>query len=284
MSEQALSPSRHRPPARDFAGRLARGLGQAIEHALASESAAARSGYLQTLDPRIKLIALFALIVSTVLAQSLAIVAALFLLALLLARASRIAMAQLCKQVWIGVLVFTGLVALPACFIVPGEAVLQLPLFSWVVTAPGLRSAAFLLGRAETSATLACLLVLSTPWTQVLKAMRSLGVPVVVVALLGMTTRYIFVLLQVASEMLEARRSRSVAPLDAGGRKRMIAAAVGVLLSRAFQLSSEVHLAMISRGYRGEVHLLDDFRSRPRDWLALALALAVPALIVWQQR
>lgn len=283
MSEQAFLQCRLRPR-RDFAARLARGLLHAMEHALASESAAARSGYLQGLDPRIKLVGLFALIVGTVLAQSLSVIAALFVLALMLALVSRITMLQLCKQVWIGVFLFTGLIALPACFTVPGEALLQLPLLSWTLTVQGLQSAAFLVGRAQTSATLAVLLILSTPWPHVLKAMRTLGVPVVVVAILGMTSRYIFVLLQTANQMLEARRSRSVAPMHGAERNRMIAAAVGVLLAKAFHLSSEVHLAMISRGYRGELHLLDDFRTRPRDYLALSLALAAPILIAWQQR
>lgn len=284
MSEQAVPPCRHSPAANGFWGRVARGLGLAVERALEAESAAARSGYLQSLDPRMKVVGLFAMIVGTVLTQSLATLGALFLLALLLAFVSRITLAQLCKQVWLGVLLFTGLIALPACFTVPGEAALPLQMLPVVATVPGVRSALFLVGRAETSATFACLLILSTPWTHVLKAMRALGVPVVVVSILGMTSRYVFVLLQVANETLEARRSRSVAPVRGAERKRMIAAAAGVLLDKAFHLSEEVHLAMISRGYRGEIHLLDEFRSRPRDWLALSLALAVPVLIAWQQR
>ena len=63
-------------------------------------------------------------------------------------------------------------------------------------------------GVALALATLAFLLILTTPWPYVLKAMRTLGVPVVVVAMLGMTHRYIFVLLQTATQMFEARRSR----------------------------------------------------------------------------
>jgi energy-coupling factor transporter transmembrane protein EcfT len=43
-------------------------------------------------------------------------------------------------------------------------------------------------------------------------------------------------------------------------------------------LATDIHMAMLSRGYCGEVRLLDDFRTRPRDWLFLAAALAVPAL------
>jgi cobalt/nickel transport system permease protein len=54
-------------------------------------------------------------------------------------------------------------------------------------------------------------------------------------------------------------------------------------LTKTFQLSSEVHMAMVSRGYRGEVLLLDAFQTRARDWFTLAFALALPTLIIWLQ-
>jgi len=251
-----------------------------MELAFDAETVGSQQGFLQGLDPRIKLIAILALIISGVLTRSLTVLAALFLLALVLAFASRITAARLCKQVWISVLLFTGVIALPSLVVVPGLPVWQIPLVHWNVTYQGLRSAAFLVGRAETSATFALLLVLSTPWTHVLKAMRSLGIPVVVVAILGMTYRYIFLLLQTATQLFEARRSRMVASMDGPQQRRMVIAAVGVLLGKAFQLSADVHLAMLSRGYRGEVYLLHDFQIRRRDWFALLSALTVPALIL----
>jgi cobalt/nickel transport system permease protein len=63
----------------------------------------------------------------------------------------------------------------------------------------------------------------------------------------------------------------------------MVAATAGVLLTKTFQLSSEVHMAMVSRGYRGEVLLLDAFQTRARDWFTLSFALALPILIIWLQ-
>lgn len=39
----------------------------------------------------------------------------------------------------------------------------------------------------------------------------------------------------------------------------MAIATAGVLLEKAAALGDEVHLAMLSRGYRGEVRLLDEF-------------------------
>jgi len=105
---------------------------------------------------------------------------------------------------------------------------------------------------------------------------------VLLVALLGMTHRYIFVLLQTASQMFEARHSRMLAPPSGRLARQVVAASSGVLLSKAFQLSSEVHLAMVSRGYRGDIYLLHSFHTRRRDWCALLPALCMPLLILWK--
>lgn len=271
------------PRRRGFAEKLTRGLVQTLQHALNAEVISAREGFLQRLDPRIKLVSLLALILSTVLTTRLLTLGALFALAVSLACASHIPLARLAKPLWLSVLLFTGVIALPALVLVPGTPLLQIPGLPGAVTLQGLRSAAFLIGRAESSATFASLLVLSTPWPHVLKAMRSLGVPVVLVAVLGMTHRYIFVLLTTTTQMFEARRSRLVAPVSSAAQRRLVAAAAGVLLGKSFELSTEVHQAMISRGYRGEIHLLDEFQTHRRDWLVLGAALAIPVAILWYQ-
>ena len=57
-----------------------------------------------------------------------------------------------------------------------------------------------------------------------------------------------------------------------------------MLLTRSLQLSGEVYQAMQSRGFRGEVHVLDDFRMRGADWLALASFVAIAAAAAWVGR
>jgi cobalt/nickel transport system permease protein len=281
MGESSFLRGGHRHRGGNFIERLLRGLLEAMEHAVEAEGLAARAGLLQRLDPRIKTLGLLALIVTAVLVKSLLALAGLFGVAILLALRSQVSLARLAGQVWLGVLLFTGLIAAPALFLVPGEPLAQVPVLDWPITWQGLRSAAFLIGRAETAATYALLVILTTPWPHVLKALRSLGVPVVLVAILGMTHRYIFLLLASAVDLLEAQRSRLVGPLSGRERRRLAAASAAVLLDQTLRLSSEVHLAMIARGYRGEVHLLDDFRIRPSDWLALAgiLVLIAAALV-----
>jgi len=263
---------------RGFLERTVDGLFEAMDHALHAEHTAAGGGLLQRIDARVKVVGLLAMIVAAALSARLWVIGAVFAIAVALAMVSRIAIATLAARVWAGAFAFTGLIAAPAIFLTPGRVV------GWGITAQGLTTAAYLILRVETAATLALLLVFTTPWAHVLKALRVFRVPVVFVVILGMTVRYILLMLETAHEMFEARRSRTVGALNGGERRRMAVSSAGVLLSRTFQLSGDVYLAMQARGFRGEVYVLDEFEMRGRDWMALAAFVALTAAAVWAGR
>ncbi len=178
---------------------------------------------------------------------------------------------------------FTGVITLPALFLTPGPAALALPL-GLTVTQTGLTSAAFLLLRVGASVSLAALLVLSTPWNSVLKALGVLRIPDVIVLILGMTYRYIHLLLHLTSDMFLSRQSRLIRPLPSAEQRKLAAATAGVLLGKSLQISGEVYLAMESRGYRGYPRTLDTFRFRRRDWAAAAVVVVVATAAVWLGR
>jgi energy-coupling factor transporter transmembrane protein EcfT len=136
--------------------------------------------------------------------------------------------------------------------------------------------------RAETAATLMLVLAYTTPWTHILKALRIFRVPVVFVVILGMTCRYILLMLETAHEMFESRKSRTVNRMTPAENRRLAIASSGVLLHKTLHMSNEVYLAMQARGFRGEVYVLDDFAMQARDWLALAAfaTLAGVAILV----
>lgn len=233
-----------------------------IEYALSAEQLANTGGFAQRIDPRVKIVSFAVIVTGVVAVHRLPIVGALFAFGLAIALASRIPIRTLATRVWIAVLFFTGTIALPAIFLTPGRTLYQLPVLHWAITSQGLASACLLLARAETTATFSVLLVLTTPWTQLLKSLRTFGLPIVLVVILGMTYRYIFVLLRTAHDMFEARRSRTLGRLPARERRKVAVNSAGVLLSKTSQLSGEVYLAMQARGFRGEVYLLNDFRKQ----------------------
>ena len=250
----------------------------ALQHTFEAEELAKKNGLLQRLDPRVKLMAIAPLVLIAALARQLAVIVALFALAVALAK---VPFGTLLKRVWIGVLAFSGLISVPALFLTPGRPIYSLPVLGWTITAQGLRAAAYLVMRAETAATLSVLIILCTPWNNVLKALRVLRLPTVLVVILGMTYRYILLLLRTAHAMFESRKSRMVGQLDGPELRRMAGASAGVLLSKTLQLSEDVHLAMRSRGFQGDIYVLDEFHTAWFDWVMLALFTAIAVLAFW---
>jgi cobalt/nickel transport system permease protein len=260
------------------------GFTRTLSEALVSEKFAHRSGFLQSLDPRVRLLGVLVLVIAAVACRKIQGVGALFLVATLIAVLSSLDLWSLAKRVWIAVLIFTGLIALPAIFITPGTALWVSPTLGISISTQGVYSAAMLILRVETAATLTTTLVLCTPWTHVLKALRSLFLPAEIVTMLTMTHRYAFLLMETAQQMFESRESRRVGVIPGPDRRRMIGQTAGVLFSKSMELSQDVYLSMVSRGFHGDVYLFHEFRLASRDYAVLLLFLATGFLAVWMGR
>lgn len=271
-------------PTRGLVERTVDGLLHAMERAVSADAGGGASGWMQRLDPRVKLASLVAFVAAVALSQRLVVVAALLAAGVALAAASRVPARTMISSVSLAAATFSLALAAPAVFLTPGRTLAVVPVLGWTVTAQGLTSAAFLVLRAAAASTFGFLLVFTTRWPHVLKAMRAFRVPVVFVAVLAMTYRYVLLLLESAHDMFVARRSRMVGRLTAADRRRAVTASAGVLLAKSLTLSNEVFLAMQARGFRGEVYLLDDFAMARADWLALGAAGAVTAIAVWAGR
>jgi cobalt/nickel transport system permease protein len=236
---------------RGFLERSLADLSAALNRAQVVETVALRKGFLQSLPARSKVVSALLLIAGAVVTHSLYATGALLALVAALAIASRIPLALLFRVTGFSVLSFTGIIALPAIVLTPGHAIGHVPWVGWIVTDNGLRSAALLVGRAEVCVCITLLLALSTSWSAILRALATLGIPRRVIAIVGMTSRYILLLSESALNMLQARRSRIVAPLPAALKRKIAVQTAGALLNKSVRLSEEVSYAMQSRGFRG---------------------------------
>jgi cobalt/nickel transport system permease protein len=251
-----------------------------LELSAVADDAARKHGLLQCLDARVKLAAAVLLIVAATASRRWEVICAVMAAGVLLAALSSLPMGRIAR-VWMSAMLFTGAIALPALVLTPGEVIARLPFTNWPITTQGLKSAGFLIGRVLATTTICSALMLSTPWNHLLKAMRVFRLPVVAVVLIGTTYRYIFLFVQLAMDMMESKRSRVAGPLPSLDRRRMAIASAGVLMSKAFELNSEVHLAMQARGYRHEIFLMEELSMRTRDWFVAALiALASFAFLM----
>lgn len=270
----------HRKNRTGFVERTLIEINQTLELSLFNEKIAALPGLLQSLDPRMKIIATLLVLLTVSFSHSLGVILALYLGVLILAAFSSVPMGWFIKRVWVLIPFFTGLIALPALFITPGPALVHLPL-GLLITRTGATTALFLLLRVGTSVSLAILFVLTTRWNSVLKALGVLRMPDVIVLVVGMTYRYIHLLLHLTNDMFLSRKSRILRPLSGSEERHLMAATSGTILGKSLQLSGEVYLAMLSRGYNGYPRTLDTFRMKLRDWAALIVVIAACGAAAW---
>jgi len=255
------------------------GIAASIERSVFTEEMARQPGWLQHLDPRAKIGMFLVVIVAASASTSLSVLLGLYLVVLLVARASRLPFDFFVKRVWLGIPLFAGIVIIPSLFMVPGPRLFELG-FGPVhlgISAPGVWSAIIFIVRVGVNVSLAVLLVLTTPWADLLKSMHALKVPSVFVLVLSMGYRYIFLFLHTLNGMFEARKSRLVARLGGGEDRRWITRSMGALMSRSFKISSDVYAAMLARGFTGEIRTYTAFRMRRPDWISLGGAIAIAA-------
>lgn len=137
-----------------------------------------------------------------------------------------------------------------------------------------------LVGRASL-ALLALLLFLGcTPPSELLTGLRRLGAPRPFVELLGMTLRYLPLLLEEGVRMYRAyslRHPRPASLRDASTLGRL----VGTLFLRAYERAERVYAAMLARGYRGAFPSLRSPASTWGQWAGVVVfALVMVALAV----
>lgn len=282
-----------------FLDRTLQALAGLLEGYISSESYLHKPGLLQGLDARFKLLGFLLLIITASLVHSLPFLYALYGLTLVLAILSRIKPAFFLKRVWVVLLFFVGIIALPATLnlFTPGETVWILFSIgrSWqfgpyslpaeiAITRPGVFSALLLVGRVSTSLSLVLLLVLTTSWPSLLKALRSLLLPQIYVQTLSMTLRYLVLLSRIVQEMCLAKKSRTIRVGKTRVEQRWVAAQLGTLFKWSMQLSIEVHRAMVARGFQGEVRILSSFRIRNRDYLWVASCAFLSMVLVYYGR
>ncbi|MCS7221119.1 MAG: cobalt ECF transporter T component CbiQ [Anaerolineae bacterium] len=228
---------------------------------------------IHRLDGRIKLIAVLA-----------------FVLACSLTPPGRWGAFAALGAVWVGatalarvphrLLLRRGLVALPFAlaaltllFTRPGEVWIAMTLGGWQVHVTDQGFIAFLsvMLKSWLSALMALWLTATTSYPALVQALRGIGVPRLVVAIIAFMYRYLFVLADEAQRLLQAREARSARRdgYPAGGsilwRARVAGGMVGSLFLRSYERSERIYQAMVSRGYAGELRTLEASCLRLKD-------------------
>lgn len=170
------------------------------------------------------------------------------------------------------------LAALPLIFTKKGDPLgdLDLGLFTLTASGEGLRMFATIALKSWVSVQAALLLTFTTPFPELVEALRRLRLPALMVAIIGFMYRYLAVMADEASRMMRARAARSAALTHSSGgtlawRAKVVGSMVGSLFLRAYERSERVYAAMQSRGFSGEMRYIAGRSLHASEWLALSV-------------
>lgn len=237
------------------------------------------SSPVHALDARVKLLLTLATILALALIPPGRVLA-------LVAVAALLWWAVLRAQVGLGVILGRAVVALPFALVAvtlvfsrPGTPLFQLSLGTLTLTATdsGVIAFATVVVKSWLSVQAALLLATTTHFTDLLYALRALRLPRVMVAILSVAYRYLFVLVDEAERLMRARTCRAAAlpGRRAGGslawRAAVLGRMVGTLFVRAYERSERIYMAMLARGFTGELRTL---RAHPLSTTERGILLA----------
>ncbi len=252
---------------------------------------------IHRLDPRVKFVSALAFIFTTALTPPGAWPVYILLLSIVLSVEvlSELGVGYVFKRAALA-LPFV-LAALPLLVTARGAPLLSMPIGAWTltVTREGVERFASIALKSWLSVQMAVVLATSTPFPDLLMAMRAIGIPRLLVAIVGLAWRYLFVMADEALRLMRARQARSGRPAQPGARvggnvfwrARVTGGMAGSLFVRSLERAERIYAAMLSRGYDGDVRVLDLPALCARDvlvslsFLLLLVAAQILARLFW---
>ncbi|SEH00326.1 cobalt/nickel transport system permease protein [Nonomuraea solani] len=146
------------------------------------------------------------------------------------------------------------------------------------LSVPGLWAAWNILAKATLGVIASILLAATTEPRVILIGAQRLRLPSLLVQIAMFMLRYMDVIMDEMRRMRVARESRG---FEARNFRHVpvIARSAGALFIRSYERGERVHLAMLSRGYTGQMPIIHDLSASVRQW-GTALALPAVALAV----
>ena len=238
-----------------------------------AEEYANRKGFLQSLDPRFKTISFLAFLVTAVSLKSALLILPLYGCCLLLAFLSTIPLRYFLIRTLLFIPLFSLGIVLPTLFsiVTPGEPICSFQVLgiNGIITRPGVDGALLFVVRIATSVSLVALLSLTTRHSELLKVLRIFGVPQIFVLTVSMCYRYLYLFATMVENIFTAVKSRVGVVSHYGKGQNIVAWNIANTWNRTTQMSEEVYMAMLSRGYTGEPRLLSELQATPKDWVWL---------------
>lgn len=267
-----------------------------IKIAYAQWNAASEEGFFQKIDARIKLLFLFFFMIIISLKKDVESEIWIGLIVLLLMALSRLNLLHLYKRILSFGMVFGFLVALPSALNLFKEGEILLPFLSfsrsyqlWIYSIPetigftreGVYGLVMITLRVVNSLSLTFLLLYTTPFPEIIRALKLFRVPDTILIIITLSYKYLFLFSKTVEEMHLAKKSRLLKEPKTKEARIWLAGRMAFLFRKTRLRADEVLQAMVSRGFSDTIKVYQITTLQPRDWVAGFSFLFIGCLILW---
>jgi len=253
-------------------------------------------GFFQKLDPRVKVIFLIFFVVTVSLKRHIFPEAVIAVFVFLMVASSRINLVQFYKKIVGLTFVFGFLVVFPSAFniVTPGELILPIIHLSQPhefmiynipgeigLTRQGIDGVMMLCLRMMNSLAISLLVIYTTPFHRIIKALQVFRVPQALVLIITLSYKYIFIFAKTIEGMYFARKSRFVGMARGDEARTWVAGRIAHIFRKAMSRYEEVFRAMAARGFAEEVRLSDIGALTAVDMLSGGFFLLAGIFLLW---
>jgi cobalt ECF transporter T component CbiQ len=254
-----------------------------------------KNGFFQKIDPRIKIFFLIFFILIVTLRKDLASELYVLIFVFILVLLSRLKVLTFYRRVFLFGFIFGFLIALPSAFnfITKGEIVLPVARLSksydfWIyhvpatigITKEGMFGVAMLTMRVVNSLSLSFLVLYTTPFPEMMRALKILKVPDTFLIIISLCYKYIFIFSKTIEDMYLAKRARMLREDDNKKAREWIAGRLALIFRKTQLRCEEVFRAMVGRGFSDSIKLYGFEKMRAMDWASGAILFSVGLLFL----
>lgn len=266
-----------------------------VASAYAQWELASRQGLLQKVDARMKVFFLIFFVFIISMKHNLGVMIGLGVFFFLLAILSRLNLVNFYKRVFLLSFFFGFLVTLPATFNLINKGEVLLPLFSltqpysfWVyeipqevgITKEGLENMVLLVLRLANSLSLSFLIIYTTPFPEIIKALKVMKIPENILLVITLAYKYILLFAHTAQTMHLAYKSRLISKTNKESSQKWVAGRLFTIFKRTRMKGEEIFKAMLSRGFHNEIKFYNFKKLTRWDWLMGTILLGMGLLFL----
>jgi energy-coupling factor transporter transmembrane protein EcfT len=138
-----------------------------------------------------------------------------------------------------------------------------------------------LTSRVMNSLALSFFVLYTTPFPEIIKALKVLKVPDGFLMIITLSYKYMFIFAKTVEDMHLAKKSRLAGQVSNAEARRWVTGRVAFIFKKIMLRCEEIFKAMVSRGFSDHIKIYGVRKLRVRDWVTGGALVIVGALFLW---